>query len=63
MGYSPLVDFHPFPLTKHQNYDKNDTSYESQGCFHWKKKQKTIQNGRLKKAHFPAPPILNIFHD
>ena len=23
----------------------------------WKKNQ----NGRLKKAHFPAPPILNIF--
>ena len=23
--------------------------------------KKEIQNGRLKKAHFPAPPILNIF--
>ena len=27
-----------------------------------KKIEKTKkQNGRLKKAHFPAPPILNIF--
>ena len=24
-------------------------------------KQKKNQNGRLKKAHFPVPPILNIF--
>jgi hypothetical protein len=23
--------------------------------------KKEIQNGRLKKGHFPAPPILNIF--
>jgi hypothetical protein len=23
--------------------------------------KKKIQNGRLKKGHFPAPPILNIF--
>ena len=23
--------------------------------------EKKNQNGRLKKAHFPAPPILNIF--
>ena len=26
-------------------------------------KQKNLENGRLKKkTHFPAPPILNIFH-
>ena len=25
------------------------------------KRKKKIQNGRLKKARFPAPPILNIF--
>ena len=23
--------------------------------------EKKIQNGRLKKARFPAPPILNVF--
>jgi hypothetical protein len=46
---------------------KKYTSYENQGFCHWKKKkkkknlEKKIQNGRLKKAHFPAPPILNIF--
>jgi hypothetical protein len=26
-----------------------------------KMKQKKIQNGHLKKGHFPALPILNIF--
>jgi hypothetical protein len=26
-----------------------------------KMKQKKNENGRLKKGHFPAPPILNIF--
>ena len=26
-----------------------------------KNKKNKNQNGRLKKAHFPAPPILNIF--
>ena len=26
-----------------------------------KMKQKKFQNGSLKKGHFPAPPILNIF--
>ena len=45
----------------HQIFEKNDTSYETQGCFHWKKNQNQIQNGRLKKTHFPALPILNIF--
>ena len=25
--------------------------------------EKKNQNGRLKKSHFPAPPILNIFCD
>ena len=50
----------------HQNFEKNDTSYEIQGCFHFKKQtffflKKKIQNGRLKKNHFPAPPILNNF--
>ena len=28
---------------------------------HSKKNSKKIQNSRLKKAHFPAPPIINIF--
>ena len=23
--------------SNHQNFEKNDTSYETQGCFHWKK--------------------------
>ena len=47
--------------------EKNDSSYESQGYFHWKKTKtnfflkKKNQNGQLKKTHFPAPPILNIF--
>ena len=47
---------------------KNDTSYKWAGFF-TDMKQKKVQNGRLKKfkmaaskkAHFPAPPILNIF--
>ena len=25
------------------------------------KQKKKVQNGRLKKPHFPAPPVLNIF--
>ena len=36
-----------------QSAEKNYTSYESQGSFHWKK-QKTIQNGRLKKTLFSS---------
>ena len=37
-------------------------------AFHWEEAkkiflEKKIQNGRLKKTHFPAPPILNIFHE
>ena len=29
--------------------------------FHGNEAKKKIQKGRLKKGHFPAPPILNIF--
>ena len=51
--------FQDFEETIH-SAEKNDTSYERQGCFQWKKYQK-VQNGQLKKPRFPAPPILNIF--
>ena len=48
--------------------EKNVTLYKRAGFF-TEMKQKKVQNGRLKKfkmaaskkAHFPAPPILNIF--
>ena len=48
----------------HQNFEKNDTSYETQCCFHWKKtKQKKILKKKskwpTKKANFPAPPIFS----
>ena len=48
--------------------EKNIASYKRAGFF-TEMKQKKIQNGRLrkfkmaalKKPHFPAPPVLNIF--
>ena len=36
--------------------EKNDTSYESQGYFHWKKcfLKNKVQNGQLKKSSFSS---------
>ena len=48
----------------HQNFEKNDTSYETQGYFHWKKNKNKIKMAKwsklikLKKIlahHFRAP--------
>ena len=45
---------------------KNDTSYESQGYFHWKKTKnffflKKNQNGQLKKSSFSSSAISQYF--
>ena len=42
----------------HQNFEKNDTSYETQSCFHWKKTKTKIQNGPLKKWYFVTIIVL-----
>ena len=43
--------------SNHQNFEKSLLSYKLCLVLFEKK----IQNGRLKKTHFPAPPILNSF--
>ena len=64
-----LVGIKSFPrFWRNHPYCRNKWYLVWTGCLfslRWRKKkfffEKEIQNGQLKKAHFPGPPILNIF--
>ena len=47
----------------HQNFDKMIPQMRPRVVFIGKKHFFKIQNGQLKKAHFQATPIFNIFHE